>query len=86
MSILSKPIGAITKADLDALVEARARETNELEFKGTLPFKPQKGQPETADRWIEKGDGIGNHARDEILGELVAFANRRGRNARAGAA
>ncbi len=50
MSILSKPIGAITEADLDALVLAKARETNELEFKGDLPFKPTKGQPETADR------------------------------------
>ncbi|WP_187278948.1 ATP-binding protein [Methylobacterium sp. WL2] len=75
MSILSKPIGTITKADLDALVEARARETNELEFKGDLPFKPTKGQPETADRWIEKGDGVGSLARNEILAEVIAFAN-----------
>ncbi|MGE8128970.1 AlbA family DNA-binding domain-containing protein [Methylobacterium sp. NPDC080182] len=75
MSILSKSIGTITKADLDALVDARARETNELEFKGDLPFKPIKNQPEKADRWIEKGDGVGNLARDEILAELIAFAN-----------
>ncbi|WP_187278584.1 helix-turn-helix domain-containing protein [Methylobacterium sp. WL64] len=75
MSVLSKPIGAITKVDLDALVEAKARETNELEFKGALPFRPTKGQPETADRWIEKGDRVGDLARDEIMAELIAFAN-----------
>ncbi|MCJ2136197.1 ATP-binding protein [Methylobacterium sp. J-026] len=72
---MSKPINAITKGDLDALVAAKARETNELEFKGALPFKPTKGQPETADRWIVKGDRVGDLARDEILAELVAFAN-----------
>ncbi len=77
MSILSKPIGAITEADLDALVLAKARETNELEFKGDLPFKPTKGQPETADRWIVKGDSLGSHARDEILAEMIALRMQR---------
>ncbi|WP_157934089.1 helix-turn-helix domain-containing protein [Microvirga ossetica] len=59
-------------------MDAEARETNELEFKGTLPFKPEKGQPQTADRWIEKGDRIGPYARDQILAEVVAFANAEG--------
>jgi predicted HTH transcriptional regulator len=78
MSILRKPLDAILVSDLDALVEAEARETNDLEFKGTLPFKPEKGQPQTADRWIEKGDRIGPYARDQILAEIVAFANAEG--------
>jgi len=75
MSILRKPLDAIELSDLEDLVAAEARETNELEFKGTLPFKPEKGQPQTADRWIEKGDKVGTYARDQILAELVAFAN-----------
>jgi hypothetical protein len=75
MSLLRKPLDAITIADLDALVDAGARETGELEFKGTLPFQPQKNQPEKSDRWIEKGDRVGDYARDEILAEIVAFAN-----------
>jgi hypothetical protein len=75
MSILRKPLAEITIDDLENLITAGARETGELEFKGTLPFQPQKGQPQTADRWIEKGDRIGDYARDEILAELTAFAN-----------
>jgi hypothetical protein len=75
MSLLRKSLDAVTIADLDALIEAGARETGELEFKGSLPFQPQKNQPEKADRWIEKGDRVGDYARDELLAEIVAFAN-----------
>jgi hypothetical protein len=65
----------ISVEDLDELIAAEARETGELEFKGMLPFVPTKGQPATADRWIEKGDRIGDYARDQLLAEIVAFAN-----------
>jgi Putative DNA-binding domain len=75
MSILRKPLSEITVSDLQDLIDAEARETGELEFKGALPFQTQKGQSQTADRWIEKGDRVGDYARDEILAELVAFAN-----------
>jgi len=75
LSILRKTLTEISIADLDALVESTARETGELEFKGTLPFIPTKGQSTTADRWIEKGDRIGDYARDQLLAEIVAFAN-----------
>lgn len=75
MSILRKSLADVTIADLDQLIAAEARETDELEFKGTLPFVPTKGQPAIADRWIEKGDRVGDYARDQILAELVAFAN-----------
>jgi hypothetical protein len=75
VSILRKSIDAVTLSDLDDLVRVAARETGELEFKGALPFVATKGQPATADRWIEKGDRIGDYARDQILAEIVAFAN-----------
>ncbi|SIN97083.1 Putative DNA-binding domain-containing protein [Bradyrhizobium erythrophlei] len=75
MSILRKPIDALTLSDLDDLIRVAARETGELEFKGALPFVPTKGQPAAADRWIEKCDRIGDYARDQILAEIVAFAN-----------
>src|SRR4051812_29574716 len=75
MSILRKPLIDIAVEDLQGLVDAEARETGELEFKGSLPFQPQKGQPQTVDRWLERGDRIGDYARDEILAEMVAFAN-----------
>jgi hypothetical protein len=73
--LLSKPVEEITVADLEAVRAREARETDELEFKGALPFKPQKGQPETEDRWITRGDRVGDFARDQLLAELVAFAN-----------
>jgi hypothetical protein len=75
MSVLRKSLHDLSVADLDALVSSEARETDELEFKGALPFVPTKGQPAVADRWIEKGDRVGDYARNEILAELVAFAN-----------
>jgi hypothetical protein len=75
MSISNKPLDSITLDDLQALVDSAARETAVLEFKGELPFVPTKGHPETADRWIEKGDRVGELARNEILAEIVAFAN-----------
>lgn len=75
MSIHRKSLSDISIADLDALVASEARETGELEFKGTLPFVPVKNQSATSDRWIEKGDRIGDYARDQILAEVVAFAN-----------
>jgi hypothetical protein len=75
VSILRKTLEAVTLSDLDDLIRVAARETGELEFKGALPFVPTKGQPAAADRWIEKGDRIGDYARDQILAEIVAFAN-----------
>jgi Putative DNA-binding domain len=78
MSIVTKPLTDITVTDLEELRDREARETSELEFKGCLPFKAQKGQPETADRWITRGDRIGDYARDQLLAELVAFANAEG--------
>src|SRR5947209_9262071 len=75
VTFLRKPIEALTLSDLDDVIRVSARETGELEFKGALPFVPTKGQPVAADRWIEKGDRIGDYARDQILAEIVAFAN-----------
>jgi hypothetical protein len=74
MTVSSKPLEAITVEDLQDLVEAGARETGVLEFKGALPVFSIKGGP-VVDRWIEKGDRVGDHARNEILAEIVAFAN-----------
>ncbi len=75
MSIYEKPLSDLTLDDIVELVTLGARENESLEFKGTLPFVPTKNQPQTADRWIEVGDRIGDLARDEILAEIVAFAN-----------
>lgn len=78
--ILRLNIDDIKVEHLDELVAARGRESEALEFKETLPFQPQKGLPQRADRWIEQGggNGIGEYARDQILAEMVAFANASG--------
>lgn len=78
MHILRLNIDAIEVEHLKQLVAARTRESETLEFKATLPFQSQKGQPQQADRWIEQGDRIGEYARDQILSEMVAFANATG--------
>ncbi len=75
MSIIAKLLADIGIADIEGLIADGAAETQLLEFKEALPFKPVKGQPETSDRWISKGDRVGDLARDEILAEMVAFAN-----------
>lgn len=74
MSVVSKPLDIITIGDLQALIDAGARETAVLEFKGSLPVKDGS----TVDRWIERGDRVGDHARNELLAEIVAFANAEG--------
>jgi hypothetical protein len=74
MSINNKPLEAVTLDDLQGLVDSSARETAVLEFKGDLPVSSIKGSP-AVDRWIEKGDRLGEFARDQLLAEMVAFAN-----------
>jgi len=78
MHILRVNIADIEVRHLEELVATRARESDALEFKATLPFQAQKGQSQQADRWIEHGDRIGDYARDQILAEVVAFANANG--------
>ena len=72
MTIVTKPLQSITQDDLQGLVDAGARETGLLEFKGTLPVK---GGPASEDRWFKDGDGIGEYARNQLLAEIVGFAN-----------
>jgi len=78
MHIMRTNIADIDVRHLEKLVADRTRESEALEFKATLPFQSQKGQPQQADRWIEHGDRIGDFARDKILSEIVAFANANG--------
>lgn len=78
MTVLRKPIGEILHQDLEELCATEARESSELEFKEALPFQQTKGQQDAADRWITRGDRVGDYARDKLLAELVAFANAEG--------
>ena len=70
-AVLSKPADRIGPGDIQALVAENVPESAQMEFKAGLPAKGS-GDP---DPWMQ-GDGrIGDRARNEILEEVVAFAN-----------
>jgi hypothetical protein len=73
LSLFTKSVEAVTAADVQELREQAWPEGYQVEFKKTLPTK--NGQD---DRWIGGADGIGDYARDQILSEVVAFANAQG--------
>ena len=78
MSVLRKSLDAITIADLDELITSQVTASNELEFKGTLSARADNAEPGEQSGWTEGGDRISDDARDEILSEMVAFANAEG--------
>ncbi len=73
LGIFTKPIETVTPADVVQLTTESWPEGYTVEFKRTLPEK--KGG---SDAWITGSNKIGDFARDEILSEVVAFANAQG--------
>jgi hypothetical protein len=73
LSLFSKPLQQVDASDIQQLVDERCAESSEVEFKRTLP--DSKG---AVAQWITGKDAIGDYARDQVLGELVAFANATG--------
>ena len=70
-SVLTKPADRIGPGDIQALIAENVPESALIEFKESLPAR-SSGDP---DPWMQ-GDGkIGDRARNEILKEVVAFAN-----------
>ena len=70
-AVLTKPADRIDAGDIQALIDESVPEGAQIEFKESLPAKGS-GDP---DPWMQ-GDGrIGDRARNEILEEVVAFAN-----------
>jgi len=68
--LFQKHISDLNKDDIQRIVDTAVQEDAEVEFKETLPAK--KGRK---DSWMDGGDNIGNRARNEILEEIIAFAN-----------
>ena len=70
INLLSKPMGEIDLADVQALIDSEVPEGEQIEFKRELPAGREEARPL---------DGtMGNLAatpRDRILREVVAFAN-----------
>ena len=70
-AILSKPIDQITAADIGSLVTSRVPEGDQIKFKRELPAKGTSNR----DPWMIGQMKIGGHAKDQILKEVVSFAN-----------
>ncbi len=69
-TILTKPADRIDASDVQALIDESVPEGAQIEFKESL----SAGKGNT-DPWLNGGSKIGDHARDRILEEVVAFAN-----------
>ena len=70
LEVLSKPLDEIGIVDIQSLIDSEAPEGEQIEFKKELP-----GERGTPDPWGNGENKIGNHAKDTILKEIVAFAN-----------
>ena len=70
IAILSKPPDQITAADVTSLVTSRVPESDRLEYKKELPAAKGKREP-----WMSGQQKIGDHAKNQILKEVVSFAN-----------
>ncbi len=70
IEVLSKPSDQISIGDIESLIDSQVPESEQIEFKESLPAK--KGN---TDPWMEGKNTLGNPAKDKILEEVVAFAN-----------
>jgi hypothetical protein len=67
--MFSRRLQELTAADVQGVVDGQLQEDAEVEFKETLPAKT--GQ----DRWMKDQQQVGDYARNELLAEVIAFAN-----------
>ncbi len=70
IEVLSKPADQISIRDIESLIDSQVPENEQIEFKESLPAK--KGN---TDPWDQGKNTIGDRAKNEILEEVVAFAN-----------
>ena len=69
-AVLTKPADGIGVDDIRALISEQVPEGARIEFKESLPAGKGKSDP-----WLTGGGGFGKRAKEEILEEVVAFAN-----------
>lgn len=73
--LFSKPLNQLAYSDVLELIEARATESQTIEFKSDLQVEDGRKHP-----WHTGTRKIDPYARDDILKEIVAFANAEGGN------
>lgn len=69
LGILTKPIEELGPDDINELITVAAEENDSLEFKRELSSKSGR------DSWYEGVDTVGDKARNNVLKEVIAFAN-----------
>ena len=74
VELLSISAEQIDSSHIESFVDSRVPEGEQIEFKESLPAKGD-GSP---DPWISGKNRIGDRAKNEILEEVVAFANAHG--------
>jgi predicted HTH transcriptional regulator len=72
ITFFEKAVREIDAADIRQLIEERYPETEVLEFKRELPDR--EGKPS---KWPET-KSVSDHARNQVLAEIVGMANTRG--------
>lgn len=72
-NLISKPADQIAIDDIQALIEMKVPEGDQIEFKESLPRRAS-----SADPWILGENKVGEGARNEVIEEAVAFANAHG--------
>jgi schlafen family protein len=70
MRLSQKALADIERADVIKLCADQEFEGPELEYKRGLPAKGNRHDP-----WLDNCQGVGEHARNDIAKEVVAFAN-----------
>ncbi len=73
--LFTEPLEQLTAEHVNTLVGESVPEGQTVEFKQTLAANKGRTDP-----WLEGGESIGKHARDDVLKEIVAFANSGGGN------
>lgn len=68
--MFAKRLTDLSRDDLQRLVDEEVPEGAEVEFKQTLPSKHGNVDP-----WLAGGSSVGERARNELIEELIAFAN-----------
>lgn len=73
LAAFTKPIQLVDAADIVEVTAQTWPESYTVEYKRTLSHRSGRSHP-----WLTGKDEIGDHARDEIMAEIVAFANAQG--------
>lgn len=69
--MFSKRLDELDATDIRRVVNEQRQEGPELEFKKSLPARKNGG----LDPWITNQDSVGDYARNQIIEEVIAFAN-----------